>query len=146
MARRSNLDLVEFHLSYNDMDEDPAAYLQEPLDMDFVVHSPELFAGDHIMDLCAEDFDHRQRSIDELQRVLDITRKLTPFFRNASRPMIIINAGGYSLNDFIPSVKRDRLHDLIAESLSKWISPAWKLFLRQCLLFLGISEDNAITI
>ena len=119
MARRSNLDLVEFHLSYNDMDEDPAAYLQEPLDMDFVVHSPELFAGDHIMDLCAEDFDHRQRSIDELQRVLDITRKLTPFFRNASRPMIIINAGGYSLNDFIPSVERDRLHDLIAESLSQ---------------------------
>ena len=44
--------------------------------MDFVVHG-RTFLEDHIMDLCAEDFDHRQQSIDELQRVLDITRKLT---------------------------------------------------------------------
>ena len=33
--------------------------------------------------------------------------------------MIIINAGGSSLDDFIPAVKRDRLYDIIAESLSQ---------------------------
>lgn len=118
IAGQTNLDLVEFHLSYKDMEEDPAKYLEEPLDLDFVVHSPELFAGDHIMDLCAEDPAYRQRSIQELQRVVDITRKLTPYFKHARRPMIVINAGGSSLNDFIPTAERDRLHDLIAESLA----------------------------
>ena len=119
MASRSNLDLVEFHLSYKDMEEAPGQYLLKPLAMDFVVHSPELFAGDHIMDLCAKDTSYRQRSIEELQRVINITRELTPHFQKAKRPMIIINAGGSSLNDFIPLAERDYLHDMIAESLQQ---------------------------
>ena len=119
LASQTNLDLIEFHLSYKDMDEDPAKYFQKPLELDLVVHSPELFAGDHIMDLCAEDPGYRQRSIEELQRVVQITRNLTPYFRKAKRPMIIINAGGSRLNDFIPATERDRLHDIIAESLAQ---------------------------
>ena len=30
--------------------------------MDFVVHSPELFEGDHIMDLSSDDKKYRSRS------------------------------------------------------------------------------------
>lgn len=119
MASASNFDLLEFHLSYKDLDEAVEKYLVDSYDLDFVVHSPELFAGDHIMDLCARDQAYRQRSIDELQRVIEVTRRLKPFFRKAIRPLIIVNAGGFSLDGFIPAEERASLYELVAESLSK---------------------------
>ncbi|EGG93726.1 N-acetylneuraminate synthase [gamma proteobacterium IMCC1989] len=119
MIKDTNLDIVEFHLSYKDMEEKPSDYLTETKDTGFVIHSPELFTGDHIMDLCADDDSYRQRSIDELKRVVEITENLTPYFNNKERPMIIINAGGSSADDFIPTTERDKLHDRIANSLSQ---------------------------
>lgn len=119
LASKSNFDLLEFHLSYKDVDEDLEKFFKTPLDMDFAVHSPELFSGDHIMDLCSPDADYRARSIAELQRVVDVTRRLKPFFKRTKKPMIIINAGGFSMNGFIAESERDKLHDLIADSLKK---------------------------
>lgn len=119
MAGKSNFDLVEFHLSYKDMEQSPETFLKQVFDLDLVVHSPELFAGDHIMDLCAQDPVYRQRSIDELQKVVDLTRRLKPFFLRAERPLIIINAGGSTADDFVPEGERAAMHDLIAESLSR---------------------------
>ena len=118
MVAATNLDLVEFHLSYKDMEIDVAKSLgDERFDADLVVHSPELFAGDHVMDLCSPDATYRQRSIDELQRVIDITRALTPHFTRAERPPIIINAGGFSADGPIPADRRPAMYDLIAEAL-----------------------------
>ncbi len=80
LAGASNFNLLEFHLSYKDLGEDITHYLQEPLDYDLVVHAPELFAGDHILDLCSPDEAYRQHSVAELARVIEITRKLQPYF------------------------------------------------------------------
>lgn len=92
---RSNFDLFEFHLSYKDMELDPAQFLDKKgYDLDFVVHSPELFAGDHIMDLCSDNPSYRQHSIKELQQIINITRTLKPYFHRSTKPLIIINAGG----------------------------------------------------
>ena len=120
MTRGTNLDLVEFHLSYKDMEEDVAAIIGDRrFDLDLVVHSPELFAGDHIMDLCAPDCDYRERSIGELRRVVELTRTLTPFFRRAERPMIILNAGGFSMDRPIDPAGRAEMYALIARSLAE---------------------------
>jgi N-acetylneuraminate synthase len=120
MLPLSNFNLLEFHLSYKDTDLDPAEFLQEGgYDLDFVVHSPELFEGDHIMDLCSADSKHRARSIAELQRVIDITRKLKKYFHRATRPRIIINAGGFSMDGFIPKQERTDKYALIALALSE---------------------------
>jgi N-acetylneuraminate synthase len=119
MAGLSNFDLFEFHLSYKDMDEPLEKYLNRQFDLDLVVHSPELFAGDHVMDLCSPDPAYRNRSIKELQRVVDVTRRLKPYFKRATRPLIIINAGGFSADGFIPESERAGMYELIAESLSK---------------------------
>ena len=118
LAGKSNFDLVEFHLSYKDMAEVPDRFLSRRADLRLVVHSPELFEGDHIMDLCAADASYRARSISELQRVIDITRQLGHYF-SPDIPKIIINAGGYSMDRFLDPSIRDDLHDLVAESLSK---------------------------
>jgi N-acetylneuraminate synthase len=120
LAEAAPFDLFEFHLSYKDLEEDIEKHLGgQSFDMDLVVHSPELFAGDHIMDLCSPNADYRQRSIDELQRVVNVTRALAPFFRRAQRPRIIINAGGFSADGPMPVAARGPLYDLIAESLAR---------------------------
>lgn len=119
IAAMSNFDLLEFHLSYKDLEADFRQYLHAPLDLDLVVHSPELFAGDHIMDLCSADAAYRQRSVDELQRVVDVTRALKPLFRRASRPLIVINAGGFTLDAPLPASARGPLYEAVFESLSR---------------------------
>lgn len=119
MFSLSNFDLLEFHLSYKDMELEPSEFLREQgYDMDYVVHSPELFAGDHIMDLCSDDPDYRARSIAELQRVIDITRNLKKYFHRATRPRIIINAGGFTLDGFLPKAARGDKYALIAAALT----------------------------
>jgi N-acetylneuraminate synthase len=118
MIAASNLDLVEFHLSYKDMDIDLARVLdQKRFDVELVVHSPELFAGDHVMDLCSSDASYRQRSTDELQRVIDITRALKPHFAASDRPPIVINAGGFTADGPIDPADRPRMYELVGEAL-----------------------------
>ncbi len=118
MVGLSNFDLLEFHMSYKDLDESPEKYINKNPSLDLVVHSPELFSGDHIMDLCSPDKGYRTRSISELQRVIDLTRKLKKFFPKTERPLIIINAGGFSMDGFLDSNDRPFIHEMIAESLS----------------------------
>ena len=69
----SNLDFLEFHLSYKDMDEDESKFFTETLDLDLVVHSPDLFENDHLLDLSAPEDTYRKRSIDHLRRVVELT-------------------------------------------------------------------------
>jgi N-acetylneuraminate synthase len=119
MIKLSNFDLLEFHMSYKDLDESPEKYLNQNSDLRLVVHSPELFAGDHIMDLCTPDKDYRNRSISELQRVINLTRRLKKFFPKTECPLIIINAGGFSMDGFLDAKNRPLIHELIADSLAK---------------------------
>lgn len=119
MSGLSNFDLLEFHLSYKDLDVDIEEYIKAPIDVELVVHSPELFAGDHIMDLCSKDEGYRTRSIAELRRVIDITRKLKTFFPSTERPRVIINAGGFTFDKPMPVSDRESCYELIAKSLSE---------------------------
>ncbi|WP_241548301.1 N-acetylneuraminate synthase family protein [Leptospira yasudae] len=91
-------DLFEFHLSYSDMELNPSDFLKGTYDCDFVMHAPELFQGSHLMDLATPDDDYRKISIQETQRVIDITRSLKQFFPKTHRPLIVANIGGISMD------------------------------------------------
>lgn len=119
IARMSNPDFVEFHMSFKDMEEDFAKYFDGPLDLDFKVHSPDTFNGDHLLDLSNPDEAHRKRSVVELQRVVDLTRALKPYFSKSSRPVIIASLGGFSLNGFLSESEVHRRYDLVAKSLEE---------------------------
>ena len=119
LGSASNFDLLEFHLSYQDLREDITKYLASPLDLDLVVHSPELFAGDHIMDLCSPDAAYRALSIENLRKVVDVTKKLQTKFNRAQRPRIVINAGGFSMDKTLGDFDRKERYDMILESLSR---------------------------
>lgn len=118
MFSATNIDLLEYHLSYKDMEENLDNWFSEALPINFTVHSPELFSGDHVLDLASPDDDYRRKSIEELQRVIDLTRDLRKWHSKATRPLIITNMGGFSTRGFVPVSERKALYARIAESLS----------------------------
>ena len=83
----------------------------------YTVHAPELFFGDHILDLCSNDENYRQHSIKELQRVVDLTRKLNRFFPSEKVPMIIANVGGSSQDSFFNKKEKHKSYENLLHSL-----------------------------
>jgi len=119
LMAKSNPDFLEFHLSYKDMELDLKDFFDRRHDLDFVVHSPDLFPGDHILNLAAADPAYRRRSIGELQRVVDIARALKPYFRPARKTLIVASVGGFSKEGHVPENARPAMYELIADSLAK---------------------------
>jgi N-acetylneuraminate synthase len=119
LTRKTNFDFVEFHLSYQDMELDISKYFSEPQNVDFAVHSPELFSGDHIMDLASDDKTYLERSIKELERVCDITRELKKYFVKTEEPVIVINAGGFSPDGFLSKDRVTKMYQSVASALDK---------------------------
>jgi sialic acid synthase SpsE/sugar phosphate isomerase/epimerase len=105
-------DFLEFHFSYKDLEIDPTSVLgAEPLPMGYACHAPDLFAGDFILNLASEDDAHWERSITELQRVIDLTRMLRPHFTQDLDPVVISSVGGFTTDRH---VARDELPDMYA--------------------------------
>lgn len=119
MKNMSNMDLLEIHLSYKDMELDFKTFIAEPLNYNLVVHAPELFEGDHTLDLCSPKPTYRSRSIKELQRVIDLTRQLTPFFLKADKPLIVTNMGGFSNDGHLDQKQREILYTILEDSLKQ---------------------------
>ncbi|MBT4370704.1 MAG: TIM barrel protein, partial [Candidatus Marinimicrobia bacterium] len=119
LSSKTNVDFIEFHLSYKDLEEDISALFDKVQDIGFAVHSPELFFGDHILNLCSNDLKYLNHSINELQNVVNITRTLKPYFPNTKRPVIVTNVGGFSNDGFLPKEKRIEMYEKISNSLDK---------------------------
>ncbi|MEQ8625573.1 MAG: N-acetylneuraminate synthase family protein [Vicingaceae bacterium] len=119
LANKTNLSLVEFHLSYKDLDLDLSSFFDREYELDFVVHSPELFANDHTLDLCSLDENYRKNSIKELQRVIDITKKINTYFPSTKKPLIVTNVGGFTSDGFLNKNERTERYKLLLESLNQ---------------------------
>ena len=115
----TNLDFVEFHLSYKDMTVAIDEFLTEEYEMNFCVHSPELFAGDHILDLCSEDEDYRKKSIGLFQEVVNVTNKLKKYFPKTKKPIIVLNAGGWDPKGFSDEHVKNQKYKIFSESISQ---------------------------
>lgn len=119
MRQQSNMDLLEIHLSYKDMELDFKEFISAPLDMHLVVHAPELFAGDHTLDLCSLDEEYRKHSIEQMQRVIDLTKEMAEYFLKTDRPCIVTNVGGFSSKAHLPTETLPSLYSLLENSLSQ---------------------------
>ena len=116
---KTNLDFLEFHLSYKDLEQDIYQYFDQTYDLGLVIHSPDTFAGDHLMSLSHPDKEHRKRSVQELQRVIDVTRSLKQFFRRATRPLIVVSLGGFTTDRLLHPSERIKRYQLLAENLAQ---------------------------
>lgn len=112
-------DIIEFHLSYSDMERDPATYLSGTYDLGFVVHAPELFAGSKLMDLATPDESLRRYSLEQTQAVIDITRGLKKFFPKTKRPPIVANIGGFTMDEPLPPEAKAERYRIFAQSLKE---------------------------
>ena len=118
-SARIKPDVWEFHLSYSDMDLDPASFLKGTYEAGFVVHAPELFSGSRLMDLATPDEAYRAESLRETQRVIDITRNLKRFFPNTKRPQIVANIGGFTMDELLPTEVIPSYYERFARSLAE---------------------------
>jgi sialic acid synthase SpsE/sugar phosphate isomerase/epimerase len=112
-------DLFEFHLSYRDLGLDPRHYLGITDCSRLVVHAPEVFEHSELLDLAADDEAYRQRSIDNLKRVVEATKVIGNYFPRADSLLIVANVGGISADAPFPLDKRkvlyERFHDSCVE-------------------------------
>lgn len=129
MTRDTTPDFLEFHFSYKDLDlplEEVFAPYPDGLPMGFTTHSPDLFAGDFLLNLASEDDDHWERSIRELQRVVDTTREMRRHFTrgadakaDAEGPVIIASLGGFTTDAFVAPAEREAMYARVAAGLAR---------------------------
>ncbi len=119
ISSNTNLDFVEFHLSYKDMELSAKDFLRGKYKIDFCVHSPELFANDHILDLCSLDESYRKKSIELFQQVIDTTRELNIFFPKTNKPIIVLNAGGWDPDGFSSKTTIKKKYKILSNSLEQ---------------------------
>ncbi len=119
MIAKTNLDFVEFHMSYRDLGIDPVSVCDGTYDVGLVVHGVETYEDDHILDLASNDAAYRALSVKNLQRCVDHTRALSKFFPKTERPMIIVNAGGFTRHGFVKPEERKAMYERVALSLSE---------------------------
>lgn len=120
LMNKASPDLVEFHLSYNDLELNIKNYLLRYYQTDLVVHAPELFENDHILDLCSDNQNYRNLSIKYLQKTINVTRSLKQFFpKSKKNTPIVLNAGGATLNKPVKKSLKEKMYKLVAESLLK---------------------------
>lgn len=120
-AGETNPDFLEFHLSYRDTELDLdgiGRLLGGHFDgMFHTVHCPDLYAGDFIIDLASSDKDIWQRSITEVQKVIEITRRLGTWFDDRSAPVVICTMGGFTRDAFDAVEDRRGKYERIAKAL-----------------------------
>ena len=112
-------DLFEFHLSYKDMELDIEDFIKTKSKSGFVVHAPELFKGSNLMDLASPDENYRSKSIQETQKVIEITKDLNKFFPKQKTPLIVANIGGFSMDKPIDFKFKHDYYKRFSESLSQ---------------------------
>ena len=112
-------NLFEFHLSYSDMDLNPADFLKSKYEQQVVIHAPELFAGSHMMDLASPDKAYREHSLIETQRVIEIAKRVQEFFPNTEKPIIVSNIGGFSMDQNVSESTKREYYEIFHDSLKK---------------------------
>jgi sialic acid synthase SpsE/sugar phosphate isomerase/epimerase len=117
LSLMSNFDIVEYHLSYQDIKLDPEHYLTTNRNLRLVVHAPELFERDHTLDLASEDPVYRHKSIQNLNRVFDLVRKLKRFYPETGNVPVVVNMGGFTETSFLNKEKRLKKYAIVAQSL-----------------------------
>ena len=112
-----NLDFVEFHLSYKDLERNLEGYNLNNHIKNFAVHCPELFNGDEILDLTTTNPVKLQNSIENVLQVIDVTQRLNGYFDSETKPKIIINAGGFSEDAFLDPSEVKNKYEVLKNSL-----------------------------
>lgn len=114
-------DFLEFHQSYKDMDLDPEQFFSqgERLPQFFTMHAPDLYAGDFLIDLASPDDAIFERSIREVQNVVDMARRVRTHFTCAEDPIIIVTMGGFLPDHHVAPSERMAMYERVQQGLEQ---------------------------
>ncbi|UVY84833.1 N-acetylneuraminate synthase family protein [Brachybacterium sp. NBEC-018] len=116
----STPDFLEFHQSAKDMDLDPAPFFTGgKVDGFFTVHAPDLYPGDFLIDLASPDDAIWERSVREVQRVVDLARDLREHFTSEREPIVIVTMGGFLPDRHLRPEERAPLYERVARGLER---------------------------
>lgn len=121
LMANTNPDFLEFHLSYKDLDENLSDHLDQKYNIDFVVHSPDVFSGDHLLSITHPDEYIRKKSIYELKRVIEFTHRMKKYFPNTKRPKIVVSMGGYTPHYLLNDFGREIRWEILKREMGKFI-------------------------
>ena len=120
LFEKINCPMLEFHLSYKDLDLNADDYFCADIDADLVVHAPELFYGDHTLDLTSLNEEYRLHSIQELQRTITVVSAMRPYFKNKDHKIgLITNVGGFSDTGPMTQSEVDERTEILKKSLAQ---------------------------
>lgn len=119
LMENTHPDSVEFHMSFKDINEDLSRFLIKKYDSKYIVHAPELFEDDHLLDLCTPDEVYRKKSIAHLQRVINKTLEMKQYFPKTSIPQIVVHCGGFTKDAIMPLEQRAENYENLISSIGQ---------------------------
>ena len=121
LLKAAEPDFLEFHQSYKDMDLSPGDFFQpgERLPQFFTIHAPDLYAGDFLIDLASPDDAIWERSIREVQRVIDQAHQLREHFTCEQDPIVIVTMGGFLPDRHVAREERYPMYERIQQGLER---------------------------
>ena len=152
MANAFEPDFFEIHLSAADL-KFPVSRVSFESGIPHKFHTPDLFEGDHIIDLANADLCYRKNSISYLNQTFDHVRSVVERIGCATPVTVIASLGGFTEEERMTSDDRkaaeERLEDSLDElrldgiSLAAQTLPPFPWYLggrRVCNLFVHPSE------
>jgi N-acetylneuraminate synthase len=112
-------DFLEFHLGRDDLDFEFGSDAPDLGGFGLKVHSPDVFANDHLLDLANHDPAYAAASTRWLQRVIDRARDWSSRFNAQPMPLIIASVGGFSPDVRMTADERLRAYDRLAANLAR---------------------------
>lgn len=85
--------IIEFHFTNKDLDL--KFHPEKSFSQGLIVHAPE-YIGDRLLDLCSNDNEIRQASVEQIQRSVDLCKEISVYFKGL--PKVIAHPGAMSLN------------------------------------------------
>lgn len=119
LLENTNPKSIEFHMSFKDITEDLSQFLTQIYSCEYIVHAPELFEDDHLLDLCTPDEGYRTKSIAHLQRVIDKTVGMKQYFPKTTTPQIVVHCGGFTKDEILPIEQRAQYYRNLIDSIGK---------------------------
>jgi N-acetylneuraminate synthase len=114
-----HIDFVEFHFSEKDLKKSYTSDLPKKSEIGFAVHAPELFEDSRLLDLCTDDKDYRNFSVDCMKRVIEVTNELKEIFPSQINPCIVTNIGGFSMDSNVDEDTKEIFYENFQNSISQ---------------------------
>ena len=118
-----NSPVLEFHCSQTDLDY-KFNFINKYENTQLIVHAPEIFDRE-LVDICSKDPSKVERSLNILQRSIDKTLEIAPYF-SKKKPKLVAHLGGMSLN-IQESIKYEEMLDIAIKNFARLDIPNNKI-------------------